>query len=276
MEWIESRNATSSPVVWEGECYFSHRHEVEAKTRLKGPCTQTEHLARGRSTRQRTAIIRDVCKADYLDHAKRYEWLANLPSQRTTGLGRWLQPIQGRRQDVPGYEKPRQGTRPCHLGLSRVQAICLESPTLCGARRHCQLGRSPVGSGVLEEDGWTAARRRQRLLDSPLTPPAIANGKLFFGSVTGEIHCLSTDLCEELWSVSIGEPVVFQPAVAGGRIYVGTDSGSLICLEPATRTTTAGSCGGPTHPTTAGSTDTILAIRSAVGDMSRRSSKLTR
>ena len=71
----------------------------------------------------------------------------------------------------------------------------------------------------------------KELLDSPLTPPAIANGKLFFGSVTGEIHCLSSDSGAELWSVPIGEPVVFQPAVAGGRIYVGTDSGSLICLE---------------------------------------------
>ena len=69
------------------------------------------------------------------------------------------------------------------------------------------------------------------LLDSPLTPPAIANGKLFFGTVQGTVHCLSAATGEELWSVPVGEPVVFQPAVAGGRVYLGTDSGSLICLE---------------------------------------------
>ncbi len=45
------------------------------------------------------------------------------------------------------------------------------------------------------------------------------------------MHCLSATTGEELWSVPIGEPIVFQPAVARGRLYVGTDSGSLFCLE---------------------------------------------
>src|SRR5262249_23061679 len=71
----------------------------------------------------------------------------------------------------------------------------------------------------------------EELLDSPLTPPAVVNGKLFLGSAHGAVHCLSAGTGEELWSVAIGEPVVFQPAVAGGRVYVGTDAGSLICFE---------------------------------------------
>jgi outer membrane protein assembly factor BamB len=71
----------------------------------------------------------------------------------------------------------------------------------------------------------------EELLDSPLTPPAIANGKLFFGSADGEVHCLSAESGDSLWSVPIGEPIVFQPAVAMGRVYVGTDSGTLLCLE---------------------------------------------
>ena len=69
------------------------------------------------------------------------------------------------------------------------------------------------------------------LLDSPLTPPAIGNGKLFFGTVHGEVHCLSAESGASLWSVLIGEPIVFQPAVVAGRVYIGTDSGTLICLE---------------------------------------------
>jgi outer membrane protein assembly factor BamB len=71
----------------------------------------------------------------------------------------------------------------------------------------------------------------QELLDSPLTPPAIANDKLFFGTIQGNLHCLAVETGEEQWKVALGEPVVFQPAVAGGRVYVGTDSGSLICIE---------------------------------------------
>jgi outer membrane protein assembly factor BamB len=74
-------------------------------------------------------------------------------------------------------------------------------------------------------------KEREDLLDSPLTPPAIANGKLFFGTVHGDVHCLSAESGASLWSVPIGEPIVFQPAVVAGRVYIGTDSGTLICLE---------------------------------------------
>jgi outer membrane protein assembly factor BamB len=73
----------------------------------------------------------------------------------------------------------------------------------------------------------------EELLDSPLTPPAVVNGKLFFGSVHGEILCLSAETGDEHWRVAVGEPVIFQPAVAGGRVYAGTDSGTLVCFETA-------------------------------------------
>jgi hypothetical protein len=43
--------------------------------------------------------------------------------------------------------------------------------------------------------------------------------------------CLSAENGETLWSVNIGEPVIFQPAVANGRIYVPTATGSLFGLE---------------------------------------------
>jgi outer membrane protein assembly factor BamB len=71
----------------------------------------------------------------------------------------------------------------------------------------------------------------EELLDSPLTPPAVVNGKLFFGSVHGEVLCLSAGTGDELWRVAVGEPVIFQPAVARGRVYAGTDSGTLVCFE---------------------------------------------
>jgi outer membrane protein assembly factor BamB len=64
-----------------------------------------------------------------------------------------------------------------------------------------------------------------------VTPPAIANGKLFFGTPHGEVHCLSAESGTSLRSVPIGEPIVFQPSVVAGRVCIGTDSGTLVCLE---------------------------------------------
>jgi outer membrane protein assembly factor BamB len=75
-----------------------------------------------------------------------------------------------------------------------------------------------------------AAGDDRELLDSPLTPPAVVNGKLFFGSAHGLVHCLAAETGDELWSVAVGEPVVFQPAVAGGHVYAGTDAGSVFCV----------------------------------------------
>ena len=69
------------------------------------------------------------------------------------------------------------------------------------------------------------------LLDSTLTPPAIVNGKVFLGTLGGEVFCLCAWSGDHLWSVRVGEPVLFQPAVARGRVYATTQAGNLFCLE---------------------------------------------
>src|SRR5205807_6892229 len=64
----EPRNATSSPVVWEDECYFSQRTEVAGRYAPDGETYQTEHLAAwnlaAEELRRYGATAR---KADYLD-----------------------------------------------------------------------------------------------------------------------------------------------------------------------------------------------------------------
>ena len=72
--------------------------------------------------------------------------------------------------------------------------------------------------------------RKASSIDDVLTPPAIVNGKVFIGTVSGEVYALSEKTGEVLWKVELGESISFQPTVANGRIYVGTDRGSLFCL----------------------------------------------
>jgi outer membrane protein assembly factor BamB len=231
-EWKEPRNATSSPVVWEGECYFSQRHEVADEAAGQGGAYQTEHLGtwrfKERLYRHYAATSR---KADYLDHDKRRIgspiYQASAHKDSVVGFSQWK-----------GDSKMYQAM--ANLGKGHVHAIWAyqgSKPFVSKARLYAAQGDT-VSSADPRSDhvfwkktvGPTHADD-QELLDSPLTPPAIANGKLFFGSVNGEIHCLRADSGDELWSVPIGEPVVFQPAVAQGRIYFGTDSGSLISIE---------------------------------------------
>ena len=84
-----------------------------------------------------------------------------------------------------------------------------------------------------EEKKEKKAAEGEELLDATISPPALANGKVFVGTSYGDVVCLSADQGELLWKASLGqsESIGFQPTVAGGRVYVSTESGSLYSLE---------------------------------------------
>jgi hypothetical protein len=65
----------------------------------------------------------------------------------------------------------------------------------------------------------------------PGTPPAMAGGKVYFGTTDGRIVCADPQTGKTLWDSQVGGHILFQPAVVGGRVYVATDDGSLICLD---------------------------------------------
>jgi outer membrane protein assembly factor BamB len=71
--WQEKKNATSSPVVLDGQCYFSRREEVTVKKDGKEVKQQQEQVA-GKPVAG-TAPAKDLPatknQADYLDYAKR-------------------------------------------------------------------------------------------------------------------------------------------------------------------------------------------------------------
>ena len=85
---------------------------------------------------------------------------------------------------------------------------------------------------------WQRAFRlkdQSPLADRTLTPPALVNGKLFVCTAFGHVLCLSAESGALLWSVNVGEPIVFQPAVSGGRVYVGTQAGSVWAIDTGDR-----------------------------------------
>jgi outer membrane protein assembly factor BamB len=73
--------------------------------------------------------------------------------------------------------------------------------------------------------------RKQEHVDAFLTPPALVNGRVFVGTLNGEVICLEADTGAERWRATVGEPILFQLAIAHGRVYVSTNNGSLFCLD---------------------------------------------
>jgi outer membrane protein assembly factor BamB len=227
--WAEPSNATSSPVVWEGRCYFSQRREVPEDGPGQAGVQQTEHLA-GTDWVDCRPYPSTARKADYLDHAKRRRdsprYAASTHKDATVGFGY-----------TKGDSKLHMAmTNLGHAHVHGVWAYQGSKPFVYRARLYAAHGDTVhCADPRSDETFWKrtvgGGPEGGELLDGVLTPPAIANGKLFFGTIHGEVRCLSAQSGEELWRVPVGEPVVFQPAVAGGRVYVGTDAGSLICLE---------------------------------------------
>lgn len=229
--WKEAKNATSSPVVWDGECYFSQRREVGSKSGTPEEAYQYEHLAARDLKEARDRHYAGTARqADYLDHTKRMHgsprYAASAQHDVTVGFG-------ATKGDAKMHHAMRnlgtahvhgvwayQGSKP-FLSRGRLFAAHGDTVTATDSRSDTVYWKKTLGQAPAGEE----------LLDRPLTPPAVVNGKLFFGSAEGRIHCLAMDSGEELWSVPTGEPVIFQPAVDGGRVYVGTDCGSLICFE---------------------------------------------
>jgi Ca-activated chloride channel family protein len=231
--WQEPLNATSSPAVWNKQCYFSRREEATVPHAGGRAKQQTEQLAaRGLGMRDALRGFRGTTRyADYLDHGKRkarspYEMACQMHDAHV-GFAY-----------SKGDAKMHQAMN--HLGHGSVYGVWAyqgSKPFVYRDRLYSAMGDTlkcvdPRTEEVLWKKPLFLPRSEQaELLDSVLTPPALVNGKVFVATTFGEVHCLSADSGENLWTANLGEPVVFQPAVAGGRVYVATYTGNLFCLN---------------------------------------------
>jgi outer membrane protein assembly factor BamB len=72
----------------------------------------------------------------------------------------------------------------------------------------------------------------------PITPPALAGGKLYFGTADGRILCMMPQNGQLLWQTRVGGHFIFEPSVADGNIFLTTADGRLICLQTPDTTAT--------------------------------------
>jgi outer membrane protein assembly factor BamB len=230
--WQGAKNATSAPVVWRGQCYFSQRREVPSERAGGGASEQTEHVAtRGVEVNAETLTFPCTgTPAPYLDYGKR-QWRSPQDvacAHADMGVGFGVH---------KGHAKMAQAM--ANLGKGHVSAVWAHQgsrPAIWRGRLYSALGnalhcvdpetRTPYWKRTLEEHQGQA-----EVLDGLLTPPVVVNGKVFLGTLDGAVCCLSAWSGDLIWSVRFREPIVFQPAVARGRVYAATHAGHLFCLE---------------------------------------------
>jgi Ca-activated chloride channel family protein len=231
--WQVRKNATSSPAVRDGQCYFSRREEVTVKKEGKEVKQQTEQVAaRGPGDQD---AVKDFAAtrhaADYLDYSKRKDGspLERAQQQHDANVG--FDGSKGDSKMEQAHANLGRGT------VSGVWSYQGSRPFICEGQLYTAMGDTllcvdPRTGKVRWKKGvGEPAKEKKPLLDSVLTPPALVNGKVFLGTSFGEVLCLSASSGAILWSARVGEPILFQPAVARGRVHVSTNAGGLYALE---------------------------------------------
>jgi Ca-activated chloride channel family protein len=229
--WQDQKNATTSPVVREGRCYFSQRREVKLPREGNPARQQMEHMAmRSAGAHGATSPYEGTaCFADHLDHAKR---AARSPHYAACEMADGMVGFGSHKGDA----KMDQGME--HLGHGHVSSLWAyqgSKPFLWGGRLFGAVGDTlhcadPDSQEIFWKKRLYDRADQEEVLDNVLTPPAVVNGKLFVGTIRGEVCCLSAESGEVLWRAPVDEPVIFQPAVVGGRVYAPTWNGSLFCI----------------------------------------------
>lgn len=230
--WREAKNATSSPVVWNHECYFSRREEVTLNQAARGMAYQTEKMARrGATAADSQDYNASTERADWLDYKvrKTHSKMEALYEQHDGAVGFTFAKGDSKMEQAHG-----------NLGHGTVAGLWAyqgSKPFAAHGRLYAALGAvlqclEPVSEAVLWKRPLPAdGLDTDAVLDSVLTPPALVNGKIFLGTTYGQVLCLAAHSGDVLWCADLGEPVIFQPAVADGRVYASTQRGSLFCLE---------------------------------------------
>ena len=67
-----------------------------------------------------------------------------------------------------------------------------------------------------------------------VTSPAIANGVLYIGSLSGHLYAIDQQTGQEKWNFKSRMPIASSAAVAGGTVYFVSSAGSLAAIDAAT------------------------------------------
>lgn len=237
LAWREDYRATSAPWLYGNEVFVSHREDREGAPQPRGFMAQSILtwivLAQVESVGR---ISGSSGRGEGGYRARPAPWL-NTGVQRRSSYGGQQHESDSQVGFSSAPATARAGEAEANVGQGTVRGLWEfqgSRPCVVDGRLFLTQGDQLVAmepatgrelwsrnlSGVLAEHGGHLA-----------SPPSAAGGKLYLGTVTGDVVVVSQEDGRVLDSIRVGRAMRFQPAVVGGRLYVGTADGRLVMLD---------------------------------------------
>lgn len=227
IHWTKELGATSAPWVHGGEVFVAHR-DAEAEAEAARAARAGRAGAHPGERYERVGSLRAGfytgrtrgLSAEYL-RSKRGTAGESLDRRRDAGVGFGTAPAAAKldyAERLLGatsvYRTWRhQGSRPC------VADGCIYSV----------VGEVLTATSLATGDEiWRWSGRIDGCGERALTPPAVANGRIYCGSRDGKVLSWDAASGRLRWSVEVGASAHWQPVVSKGWVHVGADSGRLV------------------------------------------------
>jgi outer membrane protein assembly factor BamB len=234
VEWSQQLQATSAPWVYQGDVYVAHREDSPRGARQPGDPARTRSpeamAAEPAVPRERTS------RHDSTTGVRKSSTAAKAAAYLSSASG------QARKQAY--YEMDSSvgfASAPSSAKLHAAEQLVGEG--LVSRAWRFQGSRPVVVNGILYDttgDRLEASDVRTGEIlwswhdaaavegERRLTPPAVANGRVWAGTWDGRILSWDALTGDIRWTVKVGAPCHWQPVVNEGWIYAGLEDGTLV------------------------------------------------
>ncbi len=236
VEWTQQLQATSAPWVFEGDVYVSRRGDEAQGGRQSGDPSRTQS---GQALADELAVPRE--------HTSRHDSSSGrLKSQYSEKFARYLSSSSGKMRKSLHHELDSAvgfGIAPSSAKLHLSEQLLGEG--LVSRAWRFQGSRPVVVNGILYDttgDRLEASEARTGKLlwqwqdarptegERLLTPPAVANGRVWAGTWDGRLISWDALTGRVRWAAEMGAPCHWQPVVHEGWVYAGLENSSMVAF----------------------------------------------
>jgi outer membrane protein assembly factor BamB len=236
VEWSQQLQATSAPWVYEGDVFVAHREDAPRGAKQAGDPDRTRS---GDALAKEPGIPRErTSRYDSSSGRMKASWEAKAAAYLSKSSGLARKHAHYQMDSSVGFAATPSSAKlhiaEEHLGeglVSRAWRFQGSRPVVVNGILYDTTGDRLEASDARSGEvlwSWQDAERTEG--ERRLTPPAVANGRVWAGTWDGRLISWNALTGDVRWAVNVGAPCHWQPVVDEGWIYAGLEDGTLIGL----------------------------------------------